>query len=300
MIPGTCRRPSESAARAKRLRAGITLTLVLLMASAGAAQFGRGGRGRGGGGRGRGGFGSAATGLATPQDFDGGFQFCRIVFRNDGSGDGAGWSVDWPRADENLSVRLSELTRIPVSMQGDRQPRHLLVRLTDPEVLFRCPFVMMTEPGGAYFDDQEAAGLRNYLLKGGFLWADDFWGEYAWAFWENQLRKALPAGAYPIVDVPLDHPIFHQMLSVQSIPQIPSIGFWQGRHSTSERDGDSAVPHVRAINDRPGGRIMVLMTHNTDFGDAYEREDDDPDYFQRFSIPGYAFGVNVLLYTMTH
>ena len=263
------------------------------MASVTAAQVGRGRGGRGG----RGGFGLRAAAFATSLDFEGGFQFCRVVFRNDGKGDGAGWSVDWPRADENLSIRLSELTRIPVSMDADKQPKHLLVRLTDPELL-RCPFVMMTEPGGAFFDDQEAAGLRNYLLKGGFLWADDFWGEYAWAWWEGQLRKVLPAAGYPIVDVPLDHAIFHEMMRVASIPQIPSIGFWQGRRATSERGQDSDVPHVRAINDR--GRIMVLMTHNTDFGDSYEREADDPEYFQKFSVPGYAFGVNVLLYAMAH
>jgi hypothetical protein len=106
---------------------------------------------------------------ASLDDFDGGFQFCRIVFRNASNGDGNGWDVDWPRADENLSIRLSELTRTPVSLDETGQPKHLLLRLTAPE-LFHCPFVMMTEPGGAYFDDQEAAGLRSYLLKGGFLW----------------------------------------------------------------------------------------------------------------------------------
>ena len=152
---------------------------------------------------------------------------------------------------------------------------------------------------GAFFDDQEAAGLRNYLLKGGFLWADDFWGEYAWTFWEGQLRKVLPPAAYPIIDVPLDHPIFHEMMRVDRIPQIPAIDFWEGMRSTSERGPDSAVPHVRAIND-DHGRVMVLMTHNTDFGDAYEREGDDHEYFERFSVPGYAFGVNTVLYAMTH
>jgi len=263
------------------------LVAVLLIASAAAAQFG-GGRG----------WRRPRAAFATRDDFDGGFQFCRIVFRTDPNGDGNGWDVDWPRADENLSIRLSELTRVPVSMDAEKQPKHLLLRLSDPE-LARCPFVMMTEPGGASFDDREAAGLRNYLLKGGFLWADDFWGEYAWRFWESQLRKVLPSQGYPIVDVALDHAVFHEMLSVPRIPQIPSIGFWEGRRSTSERGADSATPHVRAIAD-DHGRIMVLMTHNTDFGDAYEREGDDHEYFERFSIPGYAFGVNVILYAMTH
>jgi hypothetical protein len=284
LLGGT--RGRASADRIGRLGSGA-LIAAMLIASVAAAQFG-----------GVRGFRRPRAALATRDDFDGGFQFCRVVFRTDPNGDGNGWDVDWPRADENLSIRLSELTRVPVSMDGEKQPKHLLLRLSDPEIA-RCPFMMMTEPGGAAFDDAEAAGLRNYLLKGGFLWADDFWGEYAWRFWENQLRKVLPSASYPVVDLALDHPVFHEMMSVPRIPQIPSIDFWEGRRSTSERGADSATPHVRAINDSQG-RIMVLMTHNTDFGDAYEREGDDHEYFERFSIPGYAFGVNVVLYAMTH
>jgi hypothetical protein len=179
-----------------------------------------------------------------------------------------------------------------------KDPNSLLLTATAPEIS-HCAFVMMTEPGGAYFDDDEAAALRTYLIKGGFLWADDFWGEYAWDFWEAQIRKVFPSGQYPIFDVPLTHPLFHQMMTVQKIPQIPSINFWGGTGRTSERGAESATPHVRAINDERG-RIMVLMTHNTDFGDAYEREGDNHEYFERFSVPGYAVGVNVLLYVMTH
>jgi hypothetical protein len=237
--------------------------------------------------------------FATTADFDGGFQFCRIVFRTDPNGDGNGWSVDWPRADANLSIRLSELSRTPVSLDPEGQPRHLLVRLTDP-ALFRCPFAMMTEPGGAYLDDQEAAALRTYLLKGGFLWADDFWGSYAWTFWETQLRKALPAARYPIVDVQLDHPILHLLLPVTRIPQIPGIRYWAASGGgTSERGRDSAEPHMRAVTD-DRGRILVLMTHNTDFGDAFEEEATDHDYFLQFSVQGYAVGVNTIVYALTH
>jgi hypothetical protein len=264
----------------------VAVALLLVCASMAAAQFGRN----------RGGYVRAS--FATMDDFDGGFQFCRLAFRNDRNGDGGGWNVDWPRADQNLSIRLSELTRVPVSMEGLQQPKPLLLRPSDP-ALSHCGFVMMTEPGAAYFDDQEAEALRNYLLRGGFLWADDFWGEYAWEYWSAQLRKVLPSGAYPIVDLPLDHAIFHEVLPVSSIPQIPSINFWAGRRSTSERGADSAVPHVRGISD-DRGRLMVLITHNTDFGDAYERESDDPEYFERFSVAGYAFGINVIVYAMTH
>ncbi len=235
---------------------------------------------------------------ATPDSFDGAFQFCRIEFRNASNGDGNGWDVDYPRADQNLSIRLSELTKASVSFDDRKEPNHLWLRLTQPE-LFRCPFIMMTEVGGLYLDDREALSLHNYLVKGGFLWADDFWGERAWAIWESQIRKALPSGTYPMVDLPLDHPIFHEVINVPKFPQIPSIGFWRGGRGTSERGADSAVPHARGILDAHG-RVMVLITHNTDFGDAYERETDDPEYFQRFSIDGYAFGINALVYGMTH
>ncbi len=239
---------------------------------------------------------SART-YATPDSFDGGFQFCRIEYRQAGNGDGYGWDVDFPRADQNLSIRLSELTKAPVTFDDHKEPNHLLLTLDQPE-LFHCPFIMMSEVGGIYIDDGEAKNLRDYLLKGGFLWADDFWGEYAWAIWESQIRKALPSSAYPIIDLPLDHPMFHQLITVDHVPQIP--GFGGGPNgSTSERGADSAVPHVRAILD-DHQRVMVLITFNTDFGDSYEREDQDPDYFQRFSVIGYAFGMNALLYPMTH
>jgi hypothetical protein len=87
-------------------------------------------------------------------------------------------------------------------------------------------------------------------------------------------------------------------MTVDHVPQIPGFGGgW--RVSTSERGADSAVPHIRGILDKDG-RVMVLITFNTDFGDAYEREDQDPDYFRMFSVIGYAFGVNALVYAMTH
>src|SRR5437667_10706714 len=236
---------------------------------------------------------------ATLDDFDGSFQFCRVVFRRASNGDGGNWSVDFPRADQNLSVRLSELTKTPVGFSPDGEPRHLLVNLTDP-ALYHCPFIMMTEVGSLYLDQREAAGLRDYLLKGGFLWADDFWGNYAWDFFENQMRQVLPSKRYPIVDLPLDHPVFHSLMAVNRVPQIPSINFWLGSGGgTSERAPDSATPHARA-NLADHGRTMVFITHNTDLGDSFEREGDSYEYFLRFSVEGYAVGVNVLLYSMTH
>jgi hypothetical protein len=236
---------------------------------------------------------------AKPEDFDGRFNFCRVAFASDFRGDGANWSVDYPRADINLSVRLSELTKTTISRMPSGAPKNLVIQLTDPE-LFECPFIMMTEVGAASLTAEETGQLRVYLEKGGFLWADDFWGSYAWDWWVTQLRKALPADEYPIVDLPPDHPLFHALFDVPRTPQIPSISFWASSEGErSERGADSATVHTRAVLERRG-RIMVLMTHNTDFGDSFEREADDPHYFYQMSVPGYALGINALIYGMTH
>lgn len=272
-----------------RARTFVALFAVLLVAAAAAAQF----RPFGGG------YASRPLRFATLDDVDGSFQFCRIVYRGSSNGDGGGWNVDFPRADQNLSVRLSELTRTPVGLLADGEPNHLLVNLSEP-VLFRCPFVMATEVGRWYLSDEEAKMLRAYLQKGGFLWVDDFWGEYAWNAFETQIRRALPSGAYPIVDLPIEHPIFHALMPLKEVPQVPSINFWVGSGGgTSERGRDSAEVHARAILD-DHGRVMVFITHNTDIGDAFEREGDSREYFLTFSVHGYALGVNVLLYAMTH
>jgi len=212
-------------------------------------------------------------------------------------GDGGSWLTDYPLADIDLSIRLSELTKIRVSFNPAGEPNHLIVRLTDDE-LYRCPVILMQEVGRLYFSEEDAARLRAYLLKGGFLWVDDFWGSYAWQVWENEIRKVFPEADYPIVDVPADHPIYHTMFDLQGVPQIPGIGtFLAGR--TSERGADSAEVHVRAIADRQG-RVMVFMTHNTDVSDSWEREGEDPNYFRQFSVDGYRVAINVVLYAMTH
>jgi hypothetical protein len=230
--------------------------------------------------------------------YDGGFRFCRVWFRNWSNGDGDGWYVDYPRADENLSIRFTELTKAPVTHDLEGNPFPVLVRLTDP-ALFRCPFIMMSEPGGSYLSNEEAAQLQKYLLKGGFLWVDDFWGSRAWRNWESQISKALSPAEYPIVDLPVSHPMFRMQYPIHNLPQIPNIGLWGNFRQTSERGDDSAELHVRGIYDQHG-RVMVLMTHNTDFGDAYEREAEMPDYFKTFSVNGYAIGIDILLYAMTH
>ena len=271
--------------RSSRAVAAAATVAALLAVTAAEAQFGRGR------------FGFRAR-IATAADHDGAFHFCRAWFRSSFIGDGGDWSVDYPQADLNLSIRLAELTKTAVSRDVGAEPNHLVVRLTD-DALFQCPFVMMTEVGSASFDNREAARLREYLLKGGFLWVDDFWGTYAWNVWVNQIRKVFQPPDYPIIDLPADHPLYRTQFVVLRTPQIPNIGFWLDTGTTSERGSDSVDVHTRAITDK-NGRIMVLMTHNTDLGDSWEREADDPTYFYNFAVNGYAFGINVVLYALTH
>jgi hypothetical protein len=238
--------------------------------------------------------------LATPNDHDGEFHYCRVMYRSNRYGDGGGWGTDFPDADVNLSVRFSELTKARVSRDPSGEPRPLVVRLTD-DTLFQCPFIMMQEVGRLYLDDEEAQSLREYLVKGGFLWVDDFWGSYAWDNWEAQISKALPPAQFRNVDLEKTHPIFRTLYELRNgVPQVPSIGFWRGSGGgTSERYADSADVHARGILNA-SGRVLVLQTHNTDISDSWEREGEDTRYFYEFSVEGYAVAMNVLLYAMTH
>jgi hypothetical protein len=213
---------------------------------------------------------------------------------------GAGWRTDYPWGQRHLLIRLSEITKTRVSWLTTEVPHAWLVRLTD-DALFNCPYLMASDVGTIGLSEVEAARLRLYLEKGGFLWVDDFWGDAAWAQWTREFAKAMPPAEYAIEDVPLTDPIFRSMFEVKEVPQVTSIRFWRasGGRTTSERGAESAVPHFRAIRDKRG-RIIAVMTHNTDVSDSWEREGDDPQFFYQFSPNGYALGINVLLYAMTH
>jgi hypothetical protein len=266
-----------------RTRIVLGLLVLVVAAQVVEAQFGR-----------RGGRTFLGSRGAQPDDIDGGrFQFCRIAYS------GGGWTADYPRADINLSIRLAELTKTGVSFSGKDRPNYLTLQLSDA-ALFGCPFIMMTEVHGADLTDREVAQLREYLLKGGFLWVDDFWGEAAWEWWEAELRRVLPAAEFPIIDLDAKHPLYSSQFVIKETPQIASIQFWyRNGGNTSERGAESADVHTRGIVNT-WGHLMVLMTHNTDLGDSFEREADDPQYFYTMSVPGYAFGVNTLLYALTH
>jgi hypothetical protein len=270
---------------ARWARAG-TAVAALLLVSAGlaSAQFGRGVR-----------FGVR---FAPPDLPDRGFTICRIMYTSvRREADGAGWQTDYPLGDNNVLIRLGELTRTRISQDARRQPNHWVVRLTD-DALFNCPYAVASDVGTMGLSGVEVERLRAYLLKGGFLWVDDFWGTAAWEHWSRVIGEVLPGR--PIEDVPLTDPIFQSQFAMKSVPQVPRYPFWVATGGqTSERGEDSRVPHFRAIRD-DHGRIMVVMTHNTDIADSWEREAEEPAYFQRFSVTGYALAVDVLLYAQTH
>jgi uncharacterized protein DUF4159 len=270
----------------------VHLLAIVLIASGGLAyaQFGFG-RGES----------NAPARMAPAQLPDANFAVCRLMYtsvRREPAG--GGWRTDYPYGEINLSIRFSELTRTRVSWIGERQPNHYVVRLTD-DALFQCPFTIASDVGTIGLGSEEASRLRTYLLKGGFLWVDDFWGTLAWEQWSHEIAKAFPPEEYPIEDVPVSDPIFQSQFIVSKVPQITNIGFWRrsGGRETSERGDDSREPHFRAVRDTHG-RIMIVMTHNTDVADSWEREGEDPGFFYQFSPNGYALGINVLLHAMTH
>ena len=270
----------------------MSLAVIAVVGAAAAAAYAQGYRFR---------EGSLAARYAPPHMPDAGFVVCRIAYRSVRVEPmGIGWQTDYPFAEINLSTRLSELTKTRVSRNHDGQPNHFVVRLTD-DALFNCPLTMASDVGSLGFSPEEIDRLRTYLLKGGFLWVDDFWGTLAWRQWSTEIAKVLPPGEYPIEEVPLDDPVLRSMFEVAKVPQITNIQFWRGvgGQTTSERGSDSSEVHLRAIRDGRG-RIMVLMTHNTDVADSWEREGEDPGFFYQFSPDGYALGIDVMLYAMTH
>ena len=229
---------------------------------------------------------------------DGGFTACKLMYTsNRREAGGVGWSTDYPFAAINLMTRLSELTRTRVSRDPQHEVNYWVVRLTDP-TLFDCPVLLGTDVGTASFSDEETKRLREYLLKGGFLWVDDFWGTESMEQWTGEMYKVLPE--FPIFDVPPDHPIRTTLFSINQVERVSSINFWRrSGGDTSERGNDSPHADFRAIADAKG-RIVVIMTHNTDIGDSMERETEDPEFFALFSPNGYALATNIVLYALTH
>jgi hypothetical protein len=206
------------------------------------------------------------------------------------------WLTDYPDSDLNFSFRLQQMTSLKV------EPTPKQIDLTDPE-LFDYPFIYMLEVGSLRFEEDEVAALRRYLLNGGFLMVDDFWGEPAWANFEQELKRVFPDRE--TVDLPLEHPIFHCVFDLKAKPQIPGIDTARemremGRPEVTWERYDAKEPHYRALFDDKG-RMMALICHNTDLGDGWEREGEEEWYFHQFSEKqAYPMGINIIFWAMTH
>ena len=203
------------------------------------------------------------------------------------------WDTDYPDSDQNFSYRLQQLTSLKVN------PEPVILELTDKE-LFDYPWIYIIEPGRLLFSEEEVAALRQYLLTGGFLMVDDFWGEDEWENFYQQIKRVFPEREP--MELPQDHPIFNCVFPLKSKPQIPSIYHamnQQGTGITWER-WDAQTPHYKGIFDDKN-RLMVIICHNTDLGDGWEREGENEYYFREFSEKkAYPLGINIVFYAMTH
>jgi len=229
------------------------------------------------------------------------FTFVRIAYSSEGSREGGrrrrggGWRTDFPDSDLNLSYRLQQMTSLKVNPDG------LVLSLSDPK-LFDYPFIYIVEPGGLSLSEPEVESLRSYLLNGGFLLCDDFWGEQEWENLAYELRKVFPDRE--VIDLPRSHTIFHCVFDIKpdqnlQVPSINQAYYGRSEGITWERE-DAQEVHFRAILDDKQ-RIMVMICHNTDFGDGWEREGEDEWYFREFSEKkAYPMGINIVFYALTH
>jgi len=213
------------------------------------------------------------------------FVFTRAIYSGGGWRSNS-WATDFPKADRQFLTIIDRLVDLDAFM-GENA-----VRLDDPD-LRRFPFLYALEVGYMYMTEPEVVGLRDYLLAGGFLMLDDFWGSGEWANFEAEIKRVLPE--YPIVDIPLDHPIFTTFYNIEEILQVPNLYNAQGG-PTWQRDG--ITPQVRGIFDA-AGRLMVFINWNTDIGDAWEWA-EHPYYPLRYSTYAIEITVNAIVYAMSH
>lgn len=240
----------------------------------------------------------APPGLPLPEEAQQGrplpmheFYFTRAAYSGGGGGfrrwRRQSWATDYPKSDRQFLIVAERLTGLDMFME--EHPR----TLTD-EHLNRFPFLYALEVGGMSMTPEEATALRDYLLRGGFLVVDDFWGTYEWEIFEYEMQKVLPE--YPIVDIPLEHEIFHTFYDIDEIIQVPNVNNGRSGWRTHERDGYE--PFVKGIFDEEG-RLMVIINWNTDLGDAWEWA-EDPYYPLRYSTYAIQMGVNFIIYAMSH
>ena len=220
------------------------------------------------------------------------FRFTRLQYGESGFDSGfrgfrgwRSWQVDFPEAEIHFRRAVERLTRVEFGEPG-------FVHLQD-DTLFNYPWLYAVEVGQWYLDETEAARLREYLLRGGFLMVDDFHGSREWQGFVSSMSRVFPDR--PIVEIEEGDEVLHVLYDVDQFTQIPGIAALY-RGVTYERDGYS--PHWRGIYD-DDGRLMVAINFNMDLGDAWEHA-DDPFYPQPMTALAYRFAVNYVIYAMTH
>ncbi len=210
------------------------------------------------------------------------------------------WETDYPEAEENFLLRIGELSTIKVN------PRPIALRLTDAR-LGDYPFIYMCDPGWMDLRKDEVAALRKYLLNGGFLWVDDFWGQAEWINLEQQMDRVFPELHW--VDIPKSHAILHLVFPLDEPPQIPAKIFWDSFGTTYDdpqghREPVGGIAGVQQMHFKglfaEDGRLLAVATHNCDVGDGWERETENEDYFKIFSTKAYALSINIITYALTH
>jgi hypothetical protein len=215
--------------------------------------------------------------------------FARLAY--DGSGRGfrgrGAWDTDYPRAEYHFSQAVERLTRIDVYPDG-----HIVS--PDSDNLFDYPWLYAVEVGYWGFTDSQAARMREYLLRGGFLMVDDFHGEYEWQSFAEGMRMIFPDR--PVEDIPANDPVYSQPYEIAERIQVPGPGY-MGSGLTYERS-DGVTPHWRGIRDEEG-RWMVMISHNIDYGEGWEQA-DNPAYPQPFTRQAYEVAVDYLIYSMSH
>lgn len=218
------------------------------------------------------------------------FTFVRAIYHSPFRGRFRGsWATDFPEADHHfiLGVRYWSGSNLDIA------PEPVQLELLN-EKMFSYPLIYFVEPGYMELADDEALRLREYSMRGGFLFLDDFWGEYEWENVRLQMRKVFPDSS--IEDLSLTHPIFHSYFDIDEVVQVPGIGAWLGRGVTYEKGG--IVPHYMGIHD-PQGRLVSFIARNCDLGDAWEWI-DDRRYPMKYGLAAYRLGINVIIYAMTH
>lgn len=226
------------------------------------------------------------------------FTFARLVFDTDaryGLGGPRPWDDDSPEADLNLTYRLFQVTSVKI---------HPGLNNVDikPQDLEKYPFAYMAAAGRIVLTDSDAETLRRYMLNGGFIMAEDFWGDEQWAHFRDQMKRVFPE--FEPVELSLDHPIFHSVYHFRKAPQMPSVRTFFN-YGTAYEPGwpyysKSHEPHYYGIFDSKN-RMMMIICHNNHYGDGWEHESDEQSYFETFSEPmAYPMFINILQYTMTH